>query len=287
MPVSSSNNSAVQRALRLPEIAALIVDVIDQDVHARHSLDHDIVGFADFIKDNQAHMFELKRTALGPLACLNHMWFELAVPRLWRQTCITRSDPSLTTIFLRISPERRNMYAQYIEIGGIEMVTVDRNPYQQDKEMFPDSMLSNVNFPRLRHLIIRHPGHSGYSLPRLGPQRVEAILIHASSYETTFRDKPIVVADMERILDLIPEIFPHLQQLTPSTLYLGEMNPIYLRRFEETMRKKRQSEPDNSTPLFKVHFDRRLPEANKPDTLHGCFLSLAGQDSAFALASYV
>ncbi|KAK7941555.1 uncharacterized protein PG986_013942 [Apiospora aurea] len=104
-----SDTSAAQRALCLPEIAALIVDVIDQDIHARHSLDHDIFGFVNFIQDNPARLFELKRRVLGPLACLNHMWFALVIPRLWRQTCLTRSDPSLTTIFQHISPACRSM----------------------------------------------------------------------------------------------------------------------------------------------------------------------------------
>ncbi|KAK8087632.1 hypothetical protein PG997_002593 [Apiospora hydei] len=270
--------------LASPEIAALIVDMIDQDIHARHSLDPNLLGFIDFIQDNPAPIFEIKRRALGPLACLSHMWFGLAVPRLWRQTCITRSDPSLTTLFQRIAPTRRNMYAQYIEVCGIETVPVE-TPGQNEGEC-PAFMLSNVDFPCLKGLVIRHSGRSGRKFfPRLGRNRVEAILLHSASYKTTSGDRPIVVvADMEKILLIIPELFPNLRRLTPSTLYLGEMNPIYLRWLESWERRKLQSDPDNITP-FKVFFDRALPEAKKPDTLHGCFMSLAGQDRAFALAS--
>ncbi|KAK7968717.1 hypothetical protein PG996_002857 [Apiospora saccharicola] len=128
---ASTTKSASQRVLGLPEIAALIVDVIDQDVHARNGWDNsgtfDDMMFWD--KDEFLHrtrtpagMLQLKRLALAALACVNHMWFALVVPRLWRHI-YTMRDPFLTTLFQSISPERRNIYAQYIESGSIEVLS--------------------------------------------------------------------------------------------------------------------------------------------------------------------
>lgn len=68
--------------VRLLEIVALIVDAIDQDVYARNGLEGDPWRFPDLIRESSVDALQLKRRALRSIACLNHMWFVVAVLRL-------------------------------------------------------------------------------------------------------------------------------------------------------------------------------------------------------------
>ncbi|KAK8036515.1 hypothetical protein PG991_001652 [Apiospora marii] len=64
MSTTSPPESAAQRALRLPEIAALILDAIDQDVYARNGLNGDPSRFLDLIDQSSVDAMQLKRRAL-------------------------------------------------------------------------------------------------------------------------------------------------------------------------------------------------------------------------------
>ncbi|KAK8097424.1 hypothetical protein PG984_016563 [Apiospora sp. TS-2023a] len=158
---ASTTKSATQQALGLPEIAALIVDVIDQDVHARNGWDNsgtlDDMMFWDKDEEclhrtrNPAGMLQLKRLALGALACVNHIWFALVVPRLWRHI-YTMRDPFLTTLFQNISPKPRNIYAQYIESGSIEVIWEPESSQTGSgghSDEVSTNILSEIEFPRL------------------------------------------------------------------------------------------------------------------------------------------
>ncbi|KAK8043855.1 hypothetical protein PG994_012693 [Apiospora phragmitis] len=176
-----STSTASSAALRLPEIVALIVDHIYQEVQARRGRRRqDLYQSTDYV-DTPGVRFKLRKAAFRHLVYLNSLWFHSVISVLWRHPTQTQMDPCLTELFCSIEPARRNIYAQYIERGTLVFAESPELPCprriwmtkDQKKQKTPEQWLAAVDFLRMRTLIVK--SGLGNNLPLLGRNCVEDV----------------------------------------------------------------------------------------------------------------
>ncbi|KAK8087631.1 hypothetical protein PG997_002592 [Apiospora hydei] len=170
-PLSSTG----KHVLSIPELVTLIVSYIYENVQATpYSHKKDLFARTDYVDTPGVRH-------VRPLARVNHLWFTTVIPLLWRHPTQTRTDQCLTSQFWHIAPERRQLYAQYIERGPLVFTgsprtlrsakkEVRKTPYEETAE----SMLEAVDFPRMKTLVIK--ARLGDRLPKLGKNVVDDIL---------------------------------------------------------------------------------------------------------------
>ncbi|KAK7941556.1 uncharacterized protein PG986_013943 [Apiospora aurea] len=106
-------------------------------------------------------------------ARVNRLWFSTVILLLWRHPTQTRTDQCLASQFWHIAPERRQLYAQYVERGTLAFTGSPRTLRSTKKET-AESMLEAVDFPRMKTPVIM--ARLGDRLPKLGKSVVESIL---------------------------------------------------------------------------------------------------------------
>ncbi|KAK8087635.1 hypothetical protein PG997_002596 [Apiospora hydei] len=203
---SSSTKSAVQRALGIADIVSMVVDLIYDDLQLLLS-DHHRCGCCPIWPE--------KKRALAPLACVNRLWFAMAIPVLWRQPCQTKGDPCLGRLLWHIAPARRNLYAKHVKAGAVQTfrrkptvpvrmprgVRVD--PEQERRRLEEEAigtMLAGVDFPKLECLTIRDTAYN--RIPQLGSQNVKLVLLKPHIEEDG--TPGIRVKDIEPVLGQLP-----------------------------------------------------------------------------------
>ncbi|KAK8054867.1 hypothetical protein PG993_000094 [Apiospora rasikravindrae] len=173
--------SAAKHVLSIPELVAEIVAYIYEGFQtAGYPHKKDLFGRTDYVATPGVR-FHVKRAMFAPLARLNHLWFASVIPLLWRHPTQTRTDQCLTGQFWNIAPERRSLYAQYIERGTLVFTSSPLNLRSAKKKVrrtkygeTPESMLEGLAFPRMKTLVIK--ARLGDRLPRLGMNVVEDVL---------------------------------------------------------------------------------------------------------------
>ncbi|KAK8137299.1 hypothetical protein PG984_005239 [Apiospora sp. TS-2023a] len=121
MSAGPSTETAMQKALRLPEIVGMIAEALHDDDLVRASV----------------------TPSLGSFVLVNPLWFDCAVHLLWRHI----SDwygRNLLDIFEKVDPSRRSFYAAFVQDATI--VT------ELHHETIRRKLLSEVEFPMLREL---------------------------------------------------------------------------------------------------------------------------------------
>lgn len=187
---TTTSTSAAQKVFGIAELVAMIVEFVYEDLQATvpKSGKRDIFDRA-MRMDTPVLRLEQRRAALVPLASINRLWFQSIVPVLWRHPTQARTDPCLTALFWNIDPDRRGIYAQYIENGTLVFTgsrvrsraeKIRRTTYGETE----DQVLAAVDFPRLKVLYVK--ARLGYRLPQLGHHCVEYILFDAKGRHNTY-----------------------------------------------------------------------------------------------------
>ncbi|KAK7941552.1 uncharacterized protein PG986_013939 [Apiospora aurea] len=178
-----------------------------------------------------------------PLACVNRLWFAMAIPVLWRQPCQMGGDPCLGRLLWNIAPARRNLYAQHVKLGAVRTyrrkptvpvrmprcVRVDpKRERQKLEEEAIGMMLAGVDFPKLECLTIRDTAYN--RVPQLGSHNVKLVHLKPHIEEDAKRD--FCVKGIEPVLGQLPAQFPGLTRIEASSAYPNIVDS--LKKFEAT-----------------------------------------------------
>ncbi|KAK8045784.1 hypothetical protein PG996_013848 [Apiospora saccharicola] len=121
MPGDQSTETAMQKALRLPEIVGMIAELLHEDGLVRARI----------------------TPSLGNFVLVNQLWFDCAIHLLWRHI----SDwygRNLVDILQNVHPSRRSFYAAFVHDATIGT--------EFHRETLRLKLLSEVEFPMLRQL---------------------------------------------------------------------------------------------------------------------------------------
>ncbi|KAK7998961.1 hypothetical protein PG991_014636 [Apiospora marii] len=123
MSLVPRTKTATQKALRLPEIVAMIAEALYDDAVVRGA----------------------KPIALRSFILVNRLWFNSAIRLLWRHLR-NWDNCSLVDIFQKVHLSRRSFYAAFLQDACVRL---ERRP---DKQRV--LLLSEVEFPVLKELSI-------------------------------------------------------------------------------------------------------------------------------------
>ncbi|KAK8062795.1 hypothetical protein PG997_014892 [Apiospora hydei] len=167
--------TAAQKALRIPEIVAMIAEALcedDLDRRRKHRLKR-------FIR-------------------VNRVWFDAGVRLLWRNMN-DQFLPDLVGIFFKIDPPRRPIYAAFIQDAAINL--------ERAKDPVRWQLLRHIDFPMLRMLRVDLMVPYYKKLPLLGKHIVR--VVHLENFCS-----PQVTTHMTRnVIKQCLESFPDLQEL--------------------------------------------------------------------------
>ncbi|KAH8646345.1 hypothetical protein BX600DRAFT_477554 [Xylariales sp. PMI_506] len=203
---TSRNQPATRRALLIPEILSQIFFWISQDdsfYHTVHGPDLDELDEPKLLCTYE------KEGALVRCGQVSKLWCSEAMPYAWRNLRHTYpfERVSLPRIIGAVEPDRRQRYADMVEIAI--MVGVASGEEADDA----DAAIHGVEFPNLKEVTMPLAGFNrSEHIPVMGKNTVKVLNVDPSfdCYPDTYR---VDQDEMKLILEQIPAVFPHLEEL--------------------------------------------------------------------------
>ncbi|KAK8036263.1 hypothetical protein PG993_008877 [Apiospora rasikravindrae] len=145
MSLVPASETAAQKALRIPEIVAMIAEELHDGALPRH-----------------------REPRLENFIHVNRLWFNSGVHLLWRRQ-LYWDWLNLVDIFLKIHPSRRPFYAAFIEYASINI--------EQTADAVPMQLFHHIDFPMLKELHINIMNPHCTQLPLLGKHNIRTVRI--------------------------------------------------------------------------------------------------------------
>ncbi|KAK7923649.1 hypothetical protein PG985_007720 [Apiospora marii] len=223
---TSTSTSAAQEVFGIPELVALIVDFIYENLQV--------------MKPNHGDGGIFDRTKYADIP-------GSIIPVLWRHPTQVRTDPCLTALFWNIDSERRSMYAQYIESGtlvftGARVRLRAEEIRRTTRGETEEQLLAAVDFPRLKILHAR--AQFGYRLPKLGSDCVEYILFDTRGRHYEFEEFWGDLLELEKTFKALLRL--HFYKDGPFSNRDWDLVMVV---FANRMTKKREAELGSGTPF--------------------------------------
>lgn len=135
-------------------------------------------------------------------AQVNRFWFHEALPHLWKDVVTEASHYPLSQIFQNIQPDRRQLYANFIERAS------ERNYHDGEK---CDHILHDLTFPRLKtlHVFLNHQ----HRFPQVRTDVLETLILDPH-YEPCYPEMYFVDQDVSAaVLDQIAVLYPNVRSI--------------------------------------------------------------------------